>query len=158
MLRDAPLDIWGGGGARVFVACKLFFLPKRKKQSFFLAINVRQFFFMFRRRNEIFLRSEVGTTLRLHYSLRLTLAYLGHQVMLLNIVTSRHINSGLMWKLYTADSQNNSRRACITSLFLEVPLFITDFAVILSTWSMTTRFFHRRAHAWAARITHSVSL
>ena len=33
-----------GGGGRVFVACKLFFTSERK-QSFFLALNVRQFFF-----------------------------------------------------------------------------------------------------------------
>ena len=44
-LRDAPFDIWGGGGARVFVACKLFFLPPVENKFFFLAINVRQFFF-----------------------------------------------------------------------------------------------------------------
>ena len=47
------LDIWGGGGrggARVFVACKLFFYL-RWKTSFFLAINVQQFFFMLCRRN-----------------------------------------------------------------------------------------------------------
>ena len=44
VVRDAPFDIWGGGGARVFVACKLFFYL-RWKTSFFLAINVRQFFF-----------------------------------------------------------------------------------------------------------------
>ena len=42
LFRDAPLDIWGE--ARVFVACKLFFTSERK-QSSFLAINVRQFFF-----------------------------------------------------------------------------------------------------------------
>ena len=35
----------GGGGARVFVACKLFFYL-RWKTSFFLAINVRQFIFL----------------------------------------------------------------------------------------------------------------
>ena len=38
LLRDAPLDILGGGG-RVFVACKLFFTSERK-QSFFFARNV----------------------------------------------------------------------------------------------------------------------
>ena len=43
-LRDAPFDIWGGGGARVFVACNFFF-TSGGKQVFFLAINVRQFFF-----------------------------------------------------------------------------------------------------------------
>ena len=43
-LRDAPLDIWGGG-ARVFVPCKLFFYL-REKTIFFLVINVRQFFFL----------------------------------------------------------------------------------------------------------------
>ena len=37
--------ISGGGGARVFVACKLFFLPPRENNLFFLAINVEQFFF-----------------------------------------------------------------------------------------------------------------
>ena len=52
-VMDAPLDIWGGGGgARVFVACKLF--TSAKKQSF-LAMSVRQFCFMLRRRNEIYL-------------------------------------------------------------------------------------------------------
>ena len=36
----------GGGGARVFVACKLFFLPPRENNLFFfLAINVRKFVF-----------------------------------------------------------------------------------------------------------------
>ena len=34
-LRDAPLDIWGGGGARVFVACKLFFYLRRENTLFF---------------------------------------------------------------------------------------------------------------------------
>ena len=34
-IRDAPFDIWGGGGGRVFVACKLFFLPPRKNNLFF---------------------------------------------------------------------------------------------------------------------------
>ena len=43
IIRDAPFDIWGGG-ARVFVACKLFFLPP-VVNKLFLAINVRQFFF-----------------------------------------------------------------------------------------------------------------
>ena len=33
--RDAPLDIWGGGGARVCVACKLFFYLREKKIFFF---------------------------------------------------------------------------------------------------------------------------
>ena len=49
-LKDAPLDIWGGGGgARVFVACKLFFTSERK-QSFFLRLTSDNFFFMFRQR------------------------------------------------------------------------------------------------------------
>ena len=50
-VRDAPLDIWGGGvgGARVFI-----FFHLSEKIIFFLAIDVRQFFFMFRRRNEIY--------------------------------------------------------------------------------------------------------
>ena len=34
LIRDSPLDI-GGGGARVFVACKLFFLPSRENNIFF---------------------------------------------------------------------------------------------------------------------------
>ena len=42
-IRDAPLDIWGGGGARVFVACKLFFYLWEKIIFLFWAINVRQF-------------------------------------------------------------------------------------------------------------------
>ena len=33
-----------GGGARVFVACKFFFFTSERKQSFFLAINVRRNF------------------------------------------------------------------------------------------------------------------
>ena len=37
--------ISGGGGPRVFVACKLFVLPPVENKLFFLAINVRQFFF-----------------------------------------------------------------------------------------------------------------
>ena len=44
LLMDAPLDIWRGGGARVLVACNLFFYL-REKTIFFSAINVRQFFF-----------------------------------------------------------------------------------------------------------------
>ena len=35
--------ISGGGGARVFVACKLFFFTSGGKQAFFLAINVQHF-------------------------------------------------------------------------------------------------------------------
>ena len=33
-LRDAPFDIWGGG-PRVFLACKLFFLPPVENKFFF---------------------------------------------------------------------------------------------------------------------------
>ena len=43
-IRDAPLDIWGGGGARVFVACKLFFTSERK-QFFFWQSTSDNFFF-----------------------------------------------------------------------------------------------------------------
>ena len=42
LIRDAPFDIWGGG-ARVFVACKLFFLPPREK-SFFWRSTSDNFF------------------------------------------------------------------------------------------------------------------
>ena len=49
MLGTHHLISGGGGGPRVFVACKLFFYL-RWKTSFFLAINVRQFFFMLCRR------------------------------------------------------------------------------------------------------------
>ena len=49
-VRDAPFDIWGGGGARVFVACKLFFLPPRKNNLFFWRSTSDNFFFMFYRR------------------------------------------------------------------------------------------------------------
>ena len=41
-VRDTSLDTWAG--ARVFVSCKLFFYL-REKTIFFLAKNVRQFFF-----------------------------------------------------------------------------------------------------------------
>ena len=44
-VRDAPLDIWGGGGARVFVACKLCFLPPRVKTIFFFGDQRPTFFF-----------------------------------------------------------------------------------------------------------------
>ena len=47
-LRTHHLISGRGGGARVFVACKLFFYL-REKTIFFWAINVRQFVFMFRR-------------------------------------------------------------------------------------------------------------
>ena len=49
MLRDAPLHIWRGG--LEFLLLANFFFTYERKQSFFLAINVRQFFFMFRRRH-----------------------------------------------------------------------------------------------------------
>ena len=49
-VRDAPLDIWGGGGARVFVAGKLF-LPPRENNPFFGDQRPTIFFFMFCRRN-----------------------------------------------------------------------------------------------------------
>ena len=45
-VRDAPLDIWGGGGLRVFVACKLFFTSKRK-QYFFWRSTSDNFFLCF---------------------------------------------------------------------------------------------------------------
>ena len=49
-LRDAPFDIWGGG-PRVFVACKLFFLPPKENNLFFWRSTSDNFFFMFRQRN-----------------------------------------------------------------------------------------------------------
>ena len=49
-VRDAPFDIWGGGGL-VFLLLANFFFYLRWKTRFFLAINVRQFFFMLWRRN-----------------------------------------------------------------------------------------------------------
>ena len=42
-LRDAPLDILGGGG-RIFVACKLFFLPPRENNLFFWQSTSNNFF------------------------------------------------------------------------------------------------------------------
>ena len=51
IIRDAPFDICGGGGARVFVACKLFFLPPRENNLFFWRSTFDNFFFMFRPRN-----------------------------------------------------------------------------------------------------------
>ena len=42
--RGRTIRYLGGGGARVFVACKLFFYLREKTISF-LAINVSQFFF-----------------------------------------------------------------------------------------------------------------
>ena len=55
LFRDAPLDIWGwgGGGARVFVACKLFFTCERK-QSFLWRSTSDYFFLCFVK--EIFCR------------------------------------------------------------------------------------------------------
>ena len=43
--------ISGGGGARVFVACKLFFLPPRENNLFFWRSTSDNFFFMFCQRN-----------------------------------------------------------------------------------------------------------
>ena len=51
LLRDAPFDIWGGGRARVFAACKLFFYLREKTIFFFGDQRPTIFFFMFRRRN-----------------------------------------------------------------------------------------------------------
>ena len=39
-LRDAPLDIWAGGGARVFVACKLF--ENLREKTFFWRSTFRR--------------------------------------------------------------------------------------------------------------------
>ena len=45
-IRDAPFDIWGGGGGRAeFLLLANFFFTSIGKQVFSLAINVRQFFF-----------------------------------------------------------------------------------------------------------------
>ena len=49
-IRDAPSDIWGGGGLEFLLLANLFFTPERK-QSFFFGNHCRQFFCMFRRRN-----------------------------------------------------------------------------------------------------------
>ena len=48
-LRDAPFDIWGG--PRVFLACKLFFLPPVENKFFFWRSTNEIFFFMLCRRN-----------------------------------------------------------------------------------------------------------
>ena len=42
---------WGGGGGWSFCCLQTFFFPSDGKQTFFWAINVRQFFFMLCRRN-----------------------------------------------------------------------------------------------------------
>ena len=55
----------GGGWARVFFACKLL-PPAREKTPIFLAINLRQFFFMFRRRNEISFFCRIPYYVRYH--------------------------------------------------------------------------------------------
>ena len=47
VIRDAPLDIWGGGGGLEFLLLATFFFYLREKTIFFLAINVRQFFLCF---------------------------------------------------------------------------------------------------------------
>ena len=43
-IRDGPLDFWGGGGLELLLLANFLFTSERK-QSFFLAINVQQFFF-----------------------------------------------------------------------------------------------------------------
>ena len=43
IVRDAPFDIWGGGGLEFLLLANFFY--HREKTIFFLAINVRQFFF-----------------------------------------------------------------------------------------------------------------
>ena len=43
LFRDAPFDTWGGG-ARVFVACKLFFLPPVENKFFFWRSTSDNFF------------------------------------------------------------------------------------------------------------------
>ena len=46
--RDAPLDILGGGGvARVFVVCKLFFLPQRENNLFLWRSTSDNFYLCF---------------------------------------------------------------------------------------------------------------
>ena len=42
-IRDAPLNIWRGGGGLEFLLLANFFFTSERKQSFFLAIDVRQF-------------------------------------------------------------------------------------------------------------------
>ena len=47
-IRDAPFDIWGGGGGGLeFLLPANFFFYPRWKTSFFLAINVRHLFLSF---------------------------------------------------------------------------------------------------------------
>ena len=46
LIRDAPLDIWGGGGSLKFLLLANFFFYLREKTIFFLTINVRQFLFL----------------------------------------------------------------------------------------------------------------
>ena len=48
-IRDAPFDIWGGGGLEFLLLANFFLPPVENK--LFLAINVRQLFFMLCWRN-----------------------------------------------------------------------------------------------------------
>ena len=46
--KGAPFDIWGGGGgARVCVACKLYFFTSERKQAFFWRSTFDNFFLCF---------------------------------------------------------------------------------------------------------------
>ena len=62
-IRDAPLDIWGGG-ARVFVACKLSFLPPRENNFFFCDQRPTIFFLCLV--EEIFCRRVYAFPVRYH--------------------------------------------------------------------------------------------
>ena len=49
-VRDAPFDIWGGGGRLEFLLLANFFFYLREKTSFFFGDQRPTIFFMFRRR------------------------------------------------------------------------------------------------------------
>ena len=51
LVRNAPFDIWGGGGGLEFLLLANFFFTFERKQSFFGRSTTDNFFFMFRRRN-----------------------------------------------------------------------------------------------------------
>ena len=51
VLRDAPFDIWGGGGLEFLLLANFFFLPPVENKLFFRRSTSDNFFFMFCRRN-----------------------------------------------------------------------------------------------------------